>query len=73
MGKVGKGQIIWPQYTWQKSNAAQHPQQIIPKVKHGGGSIPVFQPGAVVREEGKMAKYCQILEKDILLSTRKLD
>ena len=68
------------QYVWQKSNTAHHPNNSIPPVKHGGGNILLWGcfsaagTGALVRIEGKMdgAKYCQILEENLLPSARKL-
>uniref|UniRef100_A0A9J7Y2B4 Uncharacterized protein n=1 Tax=Cyprinus carpio carpio TaxID=630221 RepID=A0A9J7Y2B4_CYPCA len=67
-------------YVWQKSNTAHHPNNSIPSAKYGGGNVLLWWcfsaagTKALVRIEGKMdgAKYCQILEENLLPSARKL-
>ena len=67
-------------FVWCKLNTAHHPKNTITTVKHGGGSIMLWEcfssagTVALVRIEGKMdgAKYRKILEKNLLLCARKL-
>ena len=67
-------------YIWRKPNTAHHPKKTIPTVKHGCASIMLWGcfssagTGALVGIEGKMdgAKYSEILEENLLASTRKL-
>ena len=66
-------------YVWGKPNTAHHLKNTIPTVKHGGGSIMLWECfssagiAALVRIEGKMdeAKYRKILEENLMLSARK--
>ena len=63
-------------YVWRTPGTAHHLANIIPKVKHGGGSIMLWGcfsaagTGRLVRIEGKMnaAMYRDILEENLLQS-----
>ena len=65
-------------YVWHKPNTSHHPENIIPTVKHGGGSIMLWgcfssaRTGTLVRIEGMMdgAKYREILGGNLFQSSR---
>jgi hypothetical protein len=67
-------------YVWRKPNTSHHPENIIPTVKHCGGSIMLWVcfssegAGKLVRIEGMMygAKYREILEGNLFQSSRDL-
>ncbi|MGH0167546.1 UNVERIFIED_CONTAM: hypothetical protein FKN15_053097 [Acipenser sinensis] len=67
-------------YVWRKPNTAHHPVNIIPTVKHGGGSIMLWGcfssagSGKLVRIEGRMdgAKYRRILKENLFESAKTL-
>ncbi len=67
-------------YVWWKNNTAHHQRNIIPTVKHGGGSIMLWGcfssagTGALVKVEGIMhsSKYRSILAQNLQASARKL-
>ena len=63
---------------WRKPNTSRHPENTIPTVKHGGGSINLWGcfssagTGKLVRIEGMLdgAKYREILEGKLFQSSR---
>ena len=63
---------------WRKPNTSHHSENLIPTVKHGGGSIMLWLcfsfagTGKLVRLEGMMddAKYREILEGNLFQSSR---
>uniref|UniRef100_A0A9J8AH52 Transposase Tc1-like domain-containing protein n=1 Tax=Cyprinus carpio carpio TaxID=630221 RepID=A0A9J8AH52_CYPCA len=63
-------------YIWRKTNTTFHKKNIIPTVKHGGGSVMVWGcfaasgPGRLVISDGTMnsALYQKILKKNVRLS-----
>ena len=65
---------------WRKPNTSHHPENTIPTVKHGDGSImlwgcfSVTATGKLVRIEGIMdcTKYREIIEGNLLQSSRDL-
>ena len=67
-------------YIRRKPNTSHHPENIIPTVKHAGGSIMLWGcfslagTGKLVRIEGMMdgAKYREILEGNLFQSSRDL-
>ena len=67
-------------YIWHNPNTSHHPENIIPTVKHGGGSIMLWRcfsltgTGKLVRIEGMMdgAKYRDNLEGNLFQSSRDL-
>ncbi|MBN3274470.1 TCB1 transposase, partial [Polyodon spathula] len=67
-------------YVWHKPNTLHYPENTIPTVKHGGGSIMLRKcfssagTGTLVRKEGKMngAKYREVFEENLLSFAEKL-
>jgi hypothetical protein len=65
-------------YVWRKPGTAHHPSNIIPTVKHGGGSIILlgyFSVAGTVRlkiEETMNSKYRHIVDEKLLKSTNDL-
>ena len=64
---------------WRKPNTSHHPENTIPTVKHGGGSMlwgcfSSAGTGKLVRIEGMMdgTKYREILEGNLFQSSRDL-
>ena len=68
-------------YVWRKPNTSHHPENNIPTVKHGGGSIMLWGcfslagTGTLVRIEGMMdgAKYKELIEGNLFQSSRDLN
>uniref|UniRef100_A0A8C5LPQ7 Transposase n=1 Tax=Leptobrachium leishanense TaxID=445787 RepID=A0A8C5LPQ7_9ANUR len=65
-------------YVWRKKGTAHQHLNLIPTVKHGGGSIMVWGcfagPGRLIRVKGRMngAMYREILSENLLPSARAL-
>jgi hypothetical protein len=80
---IRRKKVLWSDETkivWRKPNHSYHPENTIPTVKHGGGSIMLWAcfslaaTGKLVRIEGMMhsAKYREILEGNLFQSSRDL-
>ena len=67
-------------YVWRYKNTAHDEKNIVPRVKHGGGSLMFWGcmssagTGALIRVDGRMnaAHYQEILEQGLLPSVKKL-
>jgi hypothetical protein len=80
-GQMRQKCAFWPsrqRYVWRKPNAYHYPENLIPTVKHGGGSIMLWGcfslvgTGKLVRVEGMTGgiKYREILEGILFQSSR---